>query len=188
MRKAFFAIAAGVVMAFSATQAHADTLGTGASYYIGSVDPGSPADVDMETWYINYLLDMSAPSTADNINPLPNPPNTEYDFVRSGNACTSLGGCVDAVSTGAVQVDTGSTTNLGDPSFLYLLAKYGNTAYVWYVGGLSEVIVASNIAGEQNGLSHYALFNVSNVPDGGSTLTLLGLGMLGLGYLKRSRA
>jgi hypothetical protein len=88
-------------------------------------------------------------------------------------------------------VDTGGpVTDLNVSNYTYLLAKYGNTAYVWYVADLTLVTITSNLSGVQNGLSHYALFNPGTVttPDGGTTLGLLGLGLMGLGYLRRRLA
>jgi hypothetical protein len=187
MKKTLLAIACGLVMAVTAATAQAAPLTTADSTFLGTADPGSPASPAFEIYFINFLLDMPLSST-DTDNPLPNPPNTVYSFVRSGNAC---GGCPDATATGAVQVDTGGpVVDLNVSNYTYLLAKYGNTAYVWYVANLTLVTVTSNLAGEQNGLSHYALFNPGTVttPDGGTTLGLLGLGLMGLGYLRRRLA
>jgi hypothetical protein len=87
-------------------------------------------------------------------------------------------------------VDTGGPVDLNVSNWTYLLAKYGNVAYVWNVSNLTTVTVTSNLAGVQNGLSHYALFNPGTVttPDGGTTLGLLGLGLMGVGYLRRRLA
>ena len=184
MKKTLLAIACGLAMALTAATAQAAPLTTAQAEFLGTADPGSPASPAFEIYFINFLLDMPLSST-DSDNPLPNPPNTVYNFVRSGNACAA---CPDATATGAVQVDTGGpVVDLNVSNWTYLLAKYGNTAYVWNVSSLTLVTVTSNLAGEQNGLSHYALFNPGTVtaPDGGATLGLLGLGLMGLGYLRR---
>jgi VPDSG-CTERM motif len=183
MKKTLLAIACGLVMALTAATAQAAPLTTADNTFLGTADPGSPASPAFEIYFINFLLDMPLNST-DSDDPPPSPPNTVYNFVRSGNACA---GCADATATGAVQVDTGGPVTLDVSNYTYLLAKYGNVAYVWYVANLTSVTVTSNLSGVQNGLSHYALFNPGTVrtPDGGTTLGLLGLGLMGVGYLRR---
>jgi hypothetical protein len=186
MKKTLLAIACGLVMALTAATAQAAPLTTADTTFLGTADPGSPASPADEIYYINFLLSM-APGTSDSDNPLPNPPNTVYNFVRSSNACA---GCPTATATGASQVDTGGPVTIDVSNYTYLLAKYGNVAYVWYVANLTTVTVTSNLSGVQNGLSHYALFNPGTVrtPDGGTTLGLLGLGLMGVGYLRRRLA
>ena len=188
MKKTLLAIACGLVMALTAATAQAAPLTTADTTFLGTADPGSPANLDDEVFYINYLLGMTLNDTDTGVNPPPDPPNTLYTFVRSGNSC---GTCTSATATGAVQVNTGGpVTDLNVSNYTYLLAKYGNTAYVWYVADLTLVTITSNLSGVQNGLSHYALFNPGTVttPDGGTTLGLLGLGLMGLGYLRRRLA
>jgi hypothetical protein len=89
-------------------------------------------------------------------------------------------------------VDLGASTtiNLGS-GYLYLLGKYDGPNFgseVWYVGGLTGVITIPATGAGQYGLSHVYLFNGSggtSLPDGGTTLTMLGIAMSGLGFLKR---
>jgi hypothetical protein len=187
MKKTLLAIACGLVIALTAATAQAAPLTTTEAAFLGTANPGRPANLADEIFYINYLLGMTLNDTDTGINPPPDPPNTLYTFVRSGNACT---GCALATATGATQVDTGGPVDLNVTNWTYLLAKYGNTAYIWNVSNLTTVTVTSNLAGVQNGLSHYALFNPGTVttPDGGATLGLLGLGLMGLGYLRRRLA
>ena len=182
MKKTLLAIACGLVMALTAATAQAAPLTTADNTFLGTADPGSPASPAFEVYFINFLLDHSAGTYTDD--PPPSPPNTVYTFVRTANSC---GTCTDATATGAVQEDTGGPVTLDVSNYTYLLAKYGNTAYVWYVANLTDVTITSNLAGVQNGLSHYALFNPGTVrtPDGGTTLGLLGLGLMGVGYLRR---
>jgi hypothetical protein len=197
MKKTLLTIACGLAMALTAANAQAVpvTLAIGDAYYVGTVDPGSPADGDIELLYINFLLGMAPGDSIDDVDidedPLNPPGATQHDFDRSANTCAVLGGCVLATDVGA---DTGNQfpgsdiTNLDLSGWTYLLAKYGNTSYVWYVAGLTDVTLATPLGGgEDNGLSHYSLFNPGTIttPDGGTTLGLLGLAMLGLGYVRR---
>jgi hypothetical protein len=191
MKKTLLTIALGLAMALTAANAQAITLAIDDALYVGSVDPGSPASLTDEAAYINFLLGMAAPST-DTDDPA-GPPPTVYTYTRSDNTCASLGGCVAATAVGATQnpFPGSDITNLNLSGWTYLLAKYGNTSYVWYVSGQTDVTLANPLGGEEtNGLSHYSLFNPGTVttPDGGATAGLLGLAMLGLGYLRRRKA
>lgn len=187
MKKTLLAIACGLVIALTAATAQADPLTTTQVEYLGSVDPGAPADPADEDDFINALLNQ-ATGTTELVN-LGNPQDP-YTVTRSSNACV---GCPAADYTlgPASQVNTNVSTDLDVSNWTYLLAKYGNTAYVWHVADLTTVTVTSSLAGEQNGLSHYALFNPGGTvttPDGGATLGLLGLGLMGLSYLRRRLA
>jgi hypothetical protein len=191
MKKTLLTIALGLAMALPAVNAQAATLAIDDAYYIGSVDPGSPAELDMEAYFINFLLGMATPST-DSDDPAGAPAQV-YFFDRSA---LDIAGCPGAAcdladDSTAVKPSIADLTNLDLSGWTYLLAKYGNTSYVWYVAGLTDVTLATPLGGgEDNGLSHYSLFNpgTTTVPDGGTTLGLLGLAMLGLGYVRRRMA
>jgi MYXO-CTERM domain-containing protein len=85
--------------------------------------------------------------------------------------------------------------NLGAFHYDYLMAKWGNNDYFYYVGALSGEIqlvndVQLNPAGvAPQGLSHYVLFNGSGtqVPDGGFTAVLFLGALAGLTLLRRPR-
>jgi hypothetical protein len=192
MKKTFLAIACGLVMALTVATAQAAPLSTSDTTYVGSVDPGTPAEDTFESSAINYLLGMTPSDTDTNVALPPNPPTYTYTLARSANQCTSLGGCTAITEpnsgkinyqdpTDPVTVDTGDS--------LYLLAKMGNKSYVWYVGNVDSVEVPDTLGAKGTGLSHVTLFGgTTSVPDGGTTLGLLGLGMMGLGYLRRRMA
>ena len=109
-----------------------------------------------------------------------------------------MSGSADATSTGA-------TKPAGNPvdvtGFTTLLAKYNQEQgrYFVDVGGLTGLQSAPSNLGDCGegpgcGLSHISLFNPGSTvpptptPDGGVTVGLLGLSMLGLGYLRRRLA
>lgn len=77
--------------------------------------------------------------------------------------------------------------DLGGLRYDWVLAKWGKNAEVYYIGDLTGVIELSRVNFSKGGLSHYTLFNRTAVPDAGSTVTLLGLGLLGLGWWVRRR-
>ena len=106
------------------------------------------------------------------------------------DADADLGIAQGGVNDTSVELGTGYT---------YLKAKYGDTMVVWYVAGLTgdhtiplecgAGTAFCDVIGSGGSLSHWIAYNpgTTSVPDGGTTLSLLGLGMLGLGYLRMRR-
>jgi hypothetical protein len=77
--------------------------------------------------------------------------------------------------------------------FLYMTGKYGNgTQQVFYIGNLlvDNITLPATIAGTTGpALSHVAWFRgTTDVPDGGTTLLLLGAAMAGFAALRRKLA
>lgn len=75
----------------------------------------------------------------------------------------------------------------------YLVAKDGNPHghYIFDLSGWNgtDPIVVSGLWPNQGNLSHASIWGgKKQVPDGGATAALLGLGMLGLGFLARRKA
>ena len=193
MMKKTLLTAIACVFALGLTANTASALAIGDANYLGYVDPGSPANAEDEVFYINTLLGIAPGGTLLDVNPPPSPPNTLYDFSRVDSTLDcSL--CPAATTAGA---DSGNdpATSVDVDGWTYLVAKYGDVSHVWYVVGLgTETLPQSGFGGfhpktgepVQNGLSHYSLYNPGEkVPDGGATAGLLGLAMLGLGYLRR---
>jgi hypothetical protein len=157
-------------------------LTIGDSHYIGHVDDGIPSNPSNEATYINTLKGLAPGATAT-------PIGTEtYDRVGS---TLSTAGFPTATDVGSVSDNSGN--NVVDVTgYTYLLGKYdaGNAgSYVWYVGDLTGLQTIPATAG-QYGLSHWALFNPrgGGVPDGGTTVTLLGLAIAALAFAKRRLA
>ena len=175
MRKTLIAVTTGLALALGA--ANADALTIGDVRYLGQIDDGAPADATSEASYINSLLDLAAGAAAA---PCTLAASEDCDRI---NSTLSTVGKADAVAAGAVKEDpTDGTVSV--TGFQWLLAKYGGESLVWYVGDLS-----GNQSVPTAGLSHLSLYNpgTTQVPDGGATLGLLGLGLLGLGYVRRRR-
>lgn len=177
MKKTLITLLSALVLTASATTASAITLTVGDSRYIGHVVDGIPSSEENEELMIESLLTMAIGAAS-----------TDCVFITSED-CDRVG------STRVVapeDVEFGdkfqSVTSVDVTGYEYLLAKYGagggqQESFVWYVGDLSGVHSISPTAA----LSHVSLFNgtSTSVPDGGATLGLLGLGMMGLGYLRR---
>jgi hypothetical protein len=85
---------------------------------------------------------------------------------------------------------TGATINLGAGGlYTYLFAKYDGPNYgseVWYVGNPSGIIAIPSTAGGVD-LSGWTLFRgeCGPVPDGGTTVMLLGAALGALGIARR---
>jgi hypothetical protein len=154
-----------------------------ASSYLGQVISGEPANPPDEVGYINNLISL-APGTPPTI-------IDGHTYVRSLNSC---GTCPAAVFSGIkndapVNNGNGTTTvNLGTGGFTYLLAKYdgpnGGDA-VWNVQGLSGLVeIPFNLFGHD--ISHWSLFGGGQgVPDGGTTVMLLGAALGALSMTRR---
>jgi hypothetical protein len=156
-------------------------------YVLGNVNPPEPASPADDVKYINAIIPLAlGGSTTVAV------PGGKFDTVyRSEN---SFGSLPTATTVGDM---SGDTTDISlTTGFEYLVGKYDGPN-----GGLEVWDIASIAAGstidipedafgrddDQYGLSGWWLFTPSTgeVPDGGSTAMLLGLGFLGLGLLGR---
>jgi protein with PEP-CTERM/exosortase system signal len=153
--------------------AHALTIGDG--HEIGFVNFGIPSGDQDRTDYVNHLIGMGL-GTQDDFQ--------GQHFTRSNNNFGPL-------STAVFDHNgTGTSINLGAVgTYTYLFAKYDGPNYgseVWYVGDLSGTITIPATAGGY-GLSGWTLFTTGGqgVPDGGTTLMLLGMAFGSLGMARR---
>ncbi|HEU5238609.1 MAG TPA: VPDSG-CTERM sorting domain-containing protein, partial [Pyrinomonadaceae bacterium] len=127
--------------------------------------------------YVNHLIGMALGTTDQAFG---------QTFFRSNNAFGSL---PTAVLAGHVN-GTSTSINLGAGGlYTYLFAKYDGPNYgseVWYVGDLSGTITIPGSAGGY-GLSGWTLFGpgTPGVPDGGTTVMLLGAALGALGMARR---
>lgn len=132
-----------------------------------------------------------------------NPPNQGvpavygwlHDLIHAYNAANQPD--LPALAT-APSVDSSASGNITEMTitvrgYQYLTVHWGGPqknpnndhTQAWYLGGALEnfQLVAPVFRGKQYGLSGYRLWNpvpVTRVPDGGGTVTLLGMGLLGL--------
>jgi hypothetical protein len=186
MKKLAFmaAIALGFgVLAGLPNAAQALTIGDG--NYLGSVTPPEPADAPSEEHYINTLIAQSAGIH------IINEGGTLRTYDRSNVSC---GTCPAAVfnqkNDSPIENKNGTTTvNLGTGGFTYLLAKYdgpNGADAIWNVQGLTGLVyIPFNAFGHD--LSHWSLFGGggNGVPDGGTTVMLLGAALGALGMARR---
>jgi hypothetical protein len=151
-------------------------------HVVGTITPGSPADPSDVAPYINFMIGLT-PGTSGTFH---NPPHTQ-SITRSTNLFASL---PNALVPGAVS-GTGTTINLGAGVFSYLFAKYDgqrDISQVWYVGNLSGIVTIPQLGPLGHGLSGWILFppgGGGQVPDGGTTVMLLGAALGALGVARR---
>lgn len=107
--------------------------------------------------------------------------NPTFDFTGSVSGGTRVDGGVATVPAG----------------FNYVLAKYDGPnggAVLFHLAGQAYTLPADsaglwvNTAGQGYGLSNFTGYGSVSVPDGGATLTLLGLGLTGILWMSRRLA
>jgi len=149
-------------------------------YQVGTLSPANPADPTTIASYINFMIKHAAggPYTFGN-----------ETMFRTSNfqppGTLPLATAVGTVSGG------GTTINLGPlGGFTYLFAKYdGQNDYsqVWYIAGITGTITIPAFGPGGYGLSGWILFGPTGggVPDGGTTVMLLGAALGALGMARR---
>jgi hypothetical protein len=159
-----------VMLAFSH---NANALTIGDDHELGFVEFGIPSGDQDRTNYVNHLIGMALGSTDVALG---------QTFTRSNNDFGPLPTAVFALN------GTGTTIDLGTGGFTYLFAKYDGPNYgseVWYVGDLTGIITIPATGGGY-GLSGWTLFGPgAGVPDGGTTVMLLGAALGALGMARR---
>ena len=149
------------------------------AYDLGWVNPGEPASIAAERGYVNNLISLAQNSGAATID--------GHDYFRKDASC----GTCPAATGGIKDNSGGNTVDLGTGGFTYLIAKYDGPnggSEVWNVQGLTGEITIPlfGLAGQNYGLSHWTLFGGGGgVPDGGTTVMLLGAALGALGTARR---
>jgi hypothetical protein len=153
-------------------------------HVVGTITPGDPANPANVSNYINFMIGLT-PGTSGTFHD-PNPPHATQSITRSTNTFASL---PNALVPGAVS-GTDTTINLGAGGvFSYLFAKYDgqrDISQVWYVGNLSGIVTIPLDGPLGHQLSGWILFPPGGqVPDGGTTVMLLGAALGALGVARR---
>jgi hypothetical protein len=170
----------------AATAVSLDFYQTGDTHDLGTIYNGIPSGDANRTFYVNYLIGLG-PGTGI-ASPVLGAGGQHYT--------RSFDNTIGSYPTAAFALNGSSTSiNLGVlGSYGYLFAKYDGTnagSEVWYVGNLSGTItIPADGLYEDNyhyGLSGWTLFTggTPSVPEGGSTLMLLGSALGGIGLARR---
>ena len=149
------------------------TIGDG--HELGFVNFGIPSGDQDRTDYVNHLIGMGL-GTQDDFQ--------GQHFTRSNNNFGPLSTAVFHHNGTSTSINLGAVG-----TYTYLFAKYDGPNYgseVWYVGDLSGTITIPATAGGY-GLSGWTLFTTGGqgVPDGGTTVMLLGAALSALGMARR---
>ncbi len=170
-----------VMLAFS-TNASALTIGD--NQELGKVFFGIPSGNDDRTAYVNAMIGL-APGGS-----------TTVTLSGHNNLVTRSLNTFGVLPSPAVFALNGTSTsiNLGSGLYSYLFAKYDGPnagSEVWFVGNLSGTITipaTGLLPGQNYGLSGWTLFGPGTppgVPDGGTTVMLLGAALGALGIARR---
>jgi hypothetical protein len=167
---------------------------------VGAIDAGTQSsNPENEAAWASYLLFLGA--SADVVVDAPGacatcPDDDSSDTERYRTSTTDY---AFEVLSGGVQTGTGDggdDIDLSGSTAKYVLAKYDgkNAGYVLFAVADLENGILPGISsplwgtGDQYAISHYTSFGGgTNVPDGGTTLTLLGLALAGLGAIRRAQ-
>lgn len=147
-------------------------------YGVGSISPGSPANPADVATYVNYMITLD-PGQSGTF--------SGQNITRSSNVFANL----PNANANILAQGTSTTIDLGAGGvYTYLFAKYdgkNDNSQVWYVGDLSGVITIPNNGPLGHGLSGWILFGpgTPGVPDGGTTVMLLGAALGALGIARR---
>ena len=174
------AFCAAAMLAFT-NNANADaTLGFFPdTHVVGTISPGAPADPDDVASYINNMIALPL-GGSDTF--------AGQNITRTTNVFGSLP--VIPIPSGGV-TGTGTTIDLNTlGTFTYLFAKYdgqNDNSQVWNISGLTGIITIPADGPLGYGLSGWILFNQTAppVPDGGTTVMLLGAALGALGMARR---
>ena len=184
------AVACAVMLAFTSSASADTTLGffdpvtlTGDTHVVGTVSPAAPASPQAHADYINFLITMATNTSV------------AHDFGGSEGiqnlyrTTNTFGSLPTASATGAVS-GTGTTIDLNAlGTFTYLFAKYdgqNDNSVVWNIAGLTGILTIPQNGPLGYGLSGWILFGpTGTVPDGGTTVMLLGAALGALGMARR---
>jgi hypothetical protein len=152
------------------------------THVVGTITPGAPADPADVATYINFMITLASPGSGN---------FAGQHITRSSNTFASL---PNALVPGAVS-GPGNVTNINLGAggvYSYLFAKYdgqNDISQVWYVGNLSGMLTIPADGPLGHGLSGWILFGPGGVPpgvpDGGTTVMLLGAALGALGMARR---
>jgi hypothetical protein len=178
------AFCAAAMLAFTPNASADATLGFFPdTHVVGTISPAAPADAADVATYINFMITLAAPGSGT---------FAGQNITRTSNLFGSLPMADGGALGGSVTNDTGGNTiNLNTlGTFTYLFAKYdgGNDlSQVWNISGLTGIITIPAFGPGNYGLSGWILFNPTGtgVPDGGTTVMLLGAALGALGMARR---
>ena len=180
----------------SATSAAALPLTYSSPGVVGTIDGVIAGGVGAELAKAQALLDM-ATNTSTNDLGASSCDGADDNFPDSGcrktNTALDYSGTLTNLLGDDAKIEEPQGSQLTVTGFEYVLAKYdgANAGYVlFYLPAFGDTIPINPddfwTETAQYDISHLTRFNgATTVPDGGATLGLLGLGLMGLSYVRR---
>lgn len=169
--------AAAALLAAANTQAIQITINNGSG-----AQPGSSGAATIASW---LQTDVTAYNVANNPD-LPTPVGAEQFRVNQGDATAPTGYPTFGANVLSITLPTAG--------YDYIALHWGGSGggvyqsfYVGSIGGATPATITFQAPG-RNGLSWYDTFHPTtntNVPDGGASAALLGLGLTGVAFARR---
>jgi hypothetical protein len=173
-----------IIAAAAAVSTGAVTFTLTSPETLGYIAPGTETSTEANAAYINSLIDRnnnnSSSSTFDRAGQI-------YVLINDTGTTLALADAAGVVDTGAVGGDDEVTVT----GYEYLIVKYGGangSALVFNVTGITGDVILPETDLTGGNANKYLLFNsagATNVPDGGTTVALLGAGLIGLAAARR---
>ena len=181
---------------FCATSAAALPLTYSSPGVVGTIDGVIDGGVGAELSYGQALLDMAMNASSNDLSlPCIGATNNFHDgHCKTTNTALNYSGTLTNLLGDGAKIESPQGSQLTVIGFQYVLAKYdgANAGYVlFYLPDFGNTIPINPdnfwTATAQYSISHLTRFNgtTTTVPDGGATLGLLGLGLVGLSYVRR---
>jgi hypothetical protein len=153
-------------------------------YVVGTTNPGNPpTNTNVASW-INFMITLGLGQQGNIGNQTVTRSMNAFANLPNANAAAAVRNDSPVNLKGKVQIDLGATVG----TYSYLFAKYdgqNDISQVWYVGDLSGVITIPYLGPLGHAISGYILFPSGAVPDGGTTVMLLGAALGALGMARR---
>ena len=197
-RAALLSLMAVVAISVLFTPQSGNAITIGVDRLLGTVEPGTPSSGANELVMLNFLIAgyNAGGVTGANLGDNTNDDGVEANYLLY-SAPTEIPDDPNApLATGYVEGGEDVTSlSTGTSSYDWVGVKYGNDTAFFYVGDLAAGMLLEFIGGTAvpfvttggRGLSHSTLFTATTnqVPDGGMTLALLGMGIMSVAFLRR---
>lgn len=196
MKIALPLVATVALTIYSATSAAALPLTYNSLGVVGTIDGVISGGVGEELTRAQALLDMLTNTSTNDLGALScngASDNFSDSFCRKTNTTFNYSGTLTNLLGDSAKIENPQGSQLTVIGFQYVLAKYdgSNAGYVlFYLPDFGNTIPTNPdnfwTTTAQYSISHLTRFNgATTVPDGGATLGLLGLGLMGLSYVRR---
>ena len=150
---------------------------------LGTVVPGTPASPGSEQRFLSGLIAAYNAGTRGSWAVPGAPGGGSYTYtLNPGSVLTgvmplpTLNGSYLLGNMSGMSASTSVTISLAGVTSDYITIKWGQDFEAYYVRGLTGSVTMNNDV-NRNGISGYTYWNGGQVPDGGTTLVLLGLGL-----------